>query len=158
MKHLLKWAIGLVVMAIVVFVGVYVWSQNHVNFESVKILLPDHTELTLEIAESAPQLSKGLSGRASLDQNHGIIFLFEESAQHRFWMKEMEFPLDFIWLEGESIVELRANVGDPLTVGKILDVVPDAPFNRVIEVNAGTIKKHHLTIGQTINLDAYLEK
>ena len=99
----------------------------------------------LEVAETIEQKSQGLSGRKRLAQNKGMLFVFPKIKHHAFWMKEMYFPLDFIWLQDNTVVDLTENVmlkNDPFSGRR--------KHTKVIELNAGQIKESQIKIGDTV--------
>ena len=56
-------------------------------------------EIPVEVADTLKKRSLGLGKRASLKKGWGMLFVFEKRKPHRFWMKDMQFPLDIIWLD-----------------------------------------------------------
>ena len=61
----------------------------------------------------------------------------------------MKFPLDFLWINDETIVDLSENI--PLfSEGEITTVKPSKPVNKVLEVNSGIIKEYGLKKGDKI--------
>jgi uncharacterized membrane protein (UPF0127 family) len=103
-----------------------------------------------EIADTPAAREKGLGGKENLAENEGMLFLFPEKDYYSFWMKGMIIPIDIIWLSDSEIVDITENLsppknGDPLPLFK-----PKLPVNKVLEVNAGYVKKHNLKIGQKV--------
>ncbi|MBI2616899.1 DUF192 domain-containing protein [Candidatus Gottesmanbacteria bacterium] len=96
---------------------------------------------------------KGLSGKTSMPSNFGMLFLFPEANYHTFWMKDMKFPLDFIWIRNHIIVDLTQEVPPP--VDKLETSLPTySPrevVNAVLEVNAGFVGQHGIRIGDAVN-------
>jgi len=90
----------------------------------------------LEVADTLAKKQKGLADRESMPQNYGMIFIFEKKGIYSFWMKEMRFPLDFLWIDGDKIVEITRNVPVP-SDEDFLIYQPQVPVNKVIELNAG---------------------
>jgi hypothetical protein len=88
---------------------------------------------SLDVADSDAERKKGLGDRDSLCEECGMLFVFEQPGQYAFWMKDMRFPLDIIWLLGDEVVFVAHNV--QLDFLGILDPVVSA--DRVIEINAG---------------------
>ncbi|MCX8009506.1 MAG: DUF192 domain-containing protein, partial [Patescibacteria group bacterium] len=64
----------------------------------------------MELFDTQEKRTRGLSGRDFLPENKGMLFIFEKPDYYTFWMKEMKFPLDFIWIRGDEIVEITENV------------------------------------------------
>jgi hypothetical protein len=56
-------------------------------------------KLTADLALTNEQIEKGLSVKDKLKENEAMLFVFEESAKRSFWMKDMKFPIDIIWLD-----------------------------------------------------------
>ncbi|MDX1536041.1 MAG: DUF192 domain-containing protein, partial [Candidatus Spechtbacterales bacterium] len=68
------------------------------------------TEITVELAEKPEDKAKGLSGRSSLAEEHGMLFVFNRPGTYSFWMKEMNFPIDIIWIgEDMRVVDITKN-------------------------------------------------
>ena len=67
-------------------------------------------EIPVEVADTLKKRSLGLGKRTSLKKGWGMLFVFEKRKTHRFWMKDMQFPLDIIWLDNHRIVHIIHNV------------------------------------------------
>ncbi|MFA6981541.1 MAG: DUF192 domain-containing protein [Patescibacteria group bacterium] len=97
-------------------------------------------KLTVEIADSQKKRTIGLMGRGHLDENKGMLFIFQNEAKHGFWMANTKIPLDIIWMDKDyNVVHVEQNV-QPCT-SKILvncpTYSPGSPAKYVLEVNAG---------------------
>ena len=101
----------------------------------------------LEVADTLAKKQKGLADRESMPQNYGMIFIFEKKGIYSFWMKEMRFPLDFLWIDGDKIVEITKNVA---VDKKILTYSSQVPIDKVIELNAGVAEKAGIEVGDKI--------
>lgn len=113
------------------------------------------TEIYVEIADTEQSRSQGLSGRKSLAENSGVLFVFPSPGIYEFWMKDMNFPLDFIWIKNGKIVEITENVLPPAqTEGKPGVIRPFFSVDRVLEVNAGFVSKNNLKVGDTVVLNS----
>jgi len=108
---------------------------------SIKI---SSTSLQVEVADTEAKRSLGLSGRAMMDENTGMWFKFEIPGIYPFWMKDMKFPLDFIWIRGGKIVEIDKNIGIPAVI------IPKGKVDQVIEVNAGWVDKYDIKEGDIL--------
>ena len=105
-----------------------------------------------EVASQPVQWVQGLSGRASLTPDHGMLFAFPQSAIHYFWMKEMNFPLDIIWINNNQIVEVWPNAPVP-TGDQIPSYQPKNQANYVLEVSAGTLAKYGWRVGEQVKIN-----
>lgn len=65
----------------------------------------------LDAADSLSQQQLGLGGKDSMPADHGMIFLYQNQARRCFWMKDMRFALDVIWLDSSKrIVHIERNL------------------------------------------------
>jgi hypothetical protein len=94
----------------------------------------------VEIADTDEKRMQGLSGRESLPENQGMLFVFDVSDYHTFWMKDMNFSLDFIWISRNQIVEISRNI-KPEDYQPPKTLVPGNKIDKVLEVNAGFAEK-----------------
>jgi uncharacterized membrane protein (UPF0127 family) len=105
----------------------------------------------LEVAQDAVARSQGLSGRSCLESNAGMLFVFNNPGNYAFVMREMKFPLDFVWLRDGIVVDLTANVPVPNSLADSLEsILPSQAINNVIELNAGEIQKSGIKVGSPI--------
>jgi hypothetical protein len=105
----------------------------------------------VDVADTAPERSQGLSGRPSLAPGTGMLFVFEQPGTYTFWMIEMQFPLDFVWIGADcTVLDLMENV-PPQQPGQSPDDLPRyrpaAPAQYVLEINAGEIQTAGISTG-----------
>ena len=110
-------------------------------------------KIEIEIADTSAKRRQGLSNRQSLPPNQGMLFIFDNYARTNFWMKDMRFPIDIIWIRDDQIIGIEKNI--PIPDSQILKrYTPNRPINYVLEVNAGYSDKNNIKIGDRIkNLD-----
>ncbi len=108
-------------------------------------------KIFVELAVTEEEKRNGLSNRAQLAPDHGMLFLMGEPAYHGFWMKDMKFPLDFIWIRDKTVVDLTENVPNPLGNEPPINLKPRTPADKVLEVNVGTIATYQMTIGDPVS-------
>jgi len=105
-------------------------------------------EIPVEVADTLKKRSLGLGKRTSLKKGWGMLFVFEKRKPHRFWMKDMQFPLDIIWLDNHRIVHIIHNA-KPANSGEKPEVMASpVPVNFVLEIAAGWAAKLRLKAGQ----------
>ena len=110
--------------------------------------------LQVEIADNDSTRSKGLSGRKYMAENTGMLFIFPTVSNHHFWIKGMLIPLDFVWINENTVVDLTTNVLPPLLTDVNLPTfTAKSPFNKVIELNARKIQELNIKIGDTIEFN-----
>lgn len=103
----------------------------------------------LELAVTPQEKETGLGGKKMLLPKHGMLFNYDHKEQFGFWMKDMQFPLDFVWIDGTKVVDLTQNV-PVFTNGKITTVQPSMPIDKVLELNAGEVEQYNIKIGDTV--------
>ncbi len=102
------------------------------------------------VAETLSEKSEGLSGIKELKGVDGMLFIFKEETVPSFWMKEMSFPIDIIWISADKeIVEITENIL-PETYPKTFS--PKEPVKYVLEVRANWSKKKDIKIGDELVL------
>ena len=113
----------------------------------------------VEIADTPETRAQGLSGRASLPDGYGMLFVFEHPSEHGFWMKEMLFPLDFVWMGADcAVVEVTENVPPPAPgtdAGDLQVFRPSAPVLYVLEIDAGLIAERGIRVGDAVAFNGF---
>lgn len=94
----------------------------------------------VEVADTPSRRMRGLSFRESLPAGNGMLFVFPFAAKNGFWMKDMNFALDFIWMSDGKVVSIDRNIPPPAK-GTSLTALPiyypASPVMYVLELNAG---------------------
>jgi uncharacterized membrane protein (UPF0127 family) len=104
----------------------------------------------VEIARAPAEQQKGLMHRTHLDADAGMLFLFEASAVHSFWMMNTLIPLDMIFIDDEGrIVGIVERAEPRTTVGRSVGV----PSRYVLEVNGGWSKEHGVAKGDRVRFE-----
>ena len=116
------------------------------------VILPDGTEVAVEIAATDPARMRGLMFRQSLAEGEGMIFVFPKAGFYPFWMKNTLIPLDMLWLDPEGrVVSIAPSVppckGDPCP-----EYPPSAEALYVLEVTSGFAGRHSLKVGDLLVL------
>ncbi len=107
-------------------------------------------EVAVELARTPAEQARGLMGRTSLAEEAGMLFLFDASAPHPFWMKDTLIPLDMIFVDdGGRIVGVAARA-EPLTLSPR---GPAAPSRYVVEVNGGWAERHGVAPGDRVRFE-----
>ena len=109
-------------------------------------------EIPVEVADTLQKRSLGLGKRTSLKKGWGMLFVFEKRKPHRFWMKDMQFPLDIIWLDNQRIVHIIHNAKPANSMGEPEVMTSPVPVNFVLEIAAGQAAKLRLKTGQRMKL------
>ena len=105
-------------------------------------------DIRVEVADTLKKRSLGLGKRASLKKGWGMLFVFDKKNEHRFWMKDMQFPLDIIWLDNNRIVHIIHNVQPTKHMHEPDVMSSPVPSNFVLEITAGRAAELRLKKGQ----------
>lgn len=103
------------------------------------------TTVVAEVATTPEEQQQGLSGRTTLAEGRGMLFVFAEPQVLRFWMKDMQFPIDIIWISGDGIVLGFVQALSPDTYPTVFSSGVTATY--ALEVPAGFVETHAIAEG-----------
>lgn len=106
----------------------------------------------VEIADSDFERTLGLMYRKELEQNKGMLFVFEEEGIYPFWMKDTIIPLDIVWFNQEKNAVFIEKNAQPCSEIICLVIEPDQQAKYVLEINGGLAEKINLNLGDQIIL------
>jgi uncharacterized membrane protein (UPF0127 family) len=139
--------VGLVFLVFVCAILLFTISKKGPHIASSPAI--PSSALTLIYATTSQAQERGLGGRASLPANEGMLFVFDHTGPHGFWMKDMQFPIDIIWLdENKRVVHIESNV-QPSSYPNVYS--PEMPSRYALEVNAGYAATHSIVAGSKID-------
>lgn len=105
------------------------------------------THLTAAVASKDADRKQGLSNVKSISPNEGQMFTFEKEGFYSFHMKDMNFALDFIFVNDQgTVVDIVKNIS-PEYDGTITS---QYPASVVFEVNAGWADQNEIEVGDTV--------
>lgn len=121
----------------------------------MKSIMISDLKIYVEIAESSEEKAKGLSGRTSLPEDQGMLFVFANKTYPSFWMIDMKIPLDIIWISDDTVIHIDENAppqqpGQPDSNLPLYK--PAEAVNYVLEVNAGFVAKNGIKVGDKVNI------
>lgn len=105
------------------------------HYQGTPVLNIGGKTVSLEIADTDEKRTLGLSGRESLATGHGLLFIFDTRERYGFWMKEMRFPIDIVWIDDNWQVVGVDKVVLPETFPHMF--YPPSAVKYVLELNAG---------------------
>ena len=108
--------------------------------------------LDIEISADALSRTRGLSNRESLCENCGMVFIFGKESKYTFWMKDMNFPLDILYIQDDEIVEIFKDVQVLDNADEFTEIYPDVNADKVLELNAGWCEAYDVQVGDKIEL------
>ena len=110
--------------------------------------------LVADIAATDEQRTKGLSVKDRLGENEAMLFVFDNEAEHTFWMKNMKFPIDIIWLDSDkTIVHIEHNL-QPCSFELLCPTYkPNVESLYVLETVGGFAEKYDIVKGTMVEFD-----
>ena len=115
------------------------------------ILMPDGA-LEVEVVDTMASRELGLSGRPKMRDDEGMLFVFDAPGRYGFWMKDMTFPLDIIWINQNGIVVNIERDVTPESYKTKKTFINQSEASYVLEINAGMAKKFGLYLGSKVKI------
>jgi len=108
--------------------------------------------LHLEIADNPLVQIKGLSGRQSMSDDYGMLFVFPQESRQIFWMKGMLVPIDIIWIKESEIIGIENNVQPEPGVpdDQLKKYISPGLVDKVLEVKGGLANEKGWQAGDRI--------
>lgn len=100
----------------------------------------------VEVVSDASKKQLGLGKREGICAKCGMLFVFDSLGHYSFWMKDMRFPLDLLWLSGGHVVHIEKNVSKDSIKVMSSGVSADS----VLELNAGTVDSLGISKGSEV--------
>lgn len=136
-----------IAITVVVILAVILVMFNTKGANSRQKITLGSSKLTVEVVDNPVEQARGLSGRRSLCDNCGMLFVYPKPQVQNFWMKGMAFPLDFVFIRDGRVVEVVENISPLNGSGNVSRVQSREEADRVLEVNAEYIRKHGVKVG-----------
>ncbi len=140
-----KWFKFSIIFIILIIVLIYFFNRS----ENSEVCFGNSC-FNVEIANTNAERETGLMYRESLDQNSGMLFVFDNSGNYPFWMKNTLIDLDIIWIDSNlNVIDIRSAQpckGDPC---EIINHKGLAKY--VVEINKGLASNYGINIGDKVN-------
>ncbi len=149
-----KQAIGLLAF-FALAVALILWPQKPVTFPQEILYIesgPRLWQITAEIAKTGGQQRQGLMHRKSLDENHGMLFIFPDEEDKAMWMKNTKIPLDMLFIDNAGTIVYMAYHAKPMSTNKISAA---RPVRAVLELPGGSARMYGLKPGDKILYSAF---
>jgi len=133
-----------------IFIFILFSNPSHAAPIPPQVCHLDHC-VTVEVVSKQDDLERGLMYRLGLEQNTGMLFKFSTDGIQQFWMKNMHFNLDILWISADGhIVYVGQNIPacttDPCPV-----YTPDKLARYVLELASGYTASHHWSLGDKLD-------
>lgn len=150
-QSLRKQTIVVVVLAVVFLIALFLRVFVPVQHRTI---LVHETLIRAEVASTALARQKGLSGRTSLGAHEGMLFVFPVADHYPFWMIDMHFPIDILWIRGQTVVDIAPDVPAPASGASAETLplyLPRFPADKVLEIPAGAAARAGIVIGDVLH-------
>jgi uncharacterized membrane protein (UPF0127 family) len=130
-------------------------AETELEYPYVTPIQVGREKLFVEVVTTEPAYERGLSNRPTLKGNQGMLFDFRHEGAQRpgFWMKDMLFNLDLIWIKNGLVVDITKNALAPEVNTKLNELPlykPNSDIDMVLEVNSGWTDKNNIRIGDQL--------
>ncbi len=141
-------AIALFIVIALVFIAVQ-YAKPAARGLAGNSITVGQAAFTVEIADTPAARAKGLSGHAPLADNQGMLFVFPFASPQIFWMKDMTFPIDIIWIKDNvvtgMVIGAETEPGPNYTLYK-----SSGSVDKVLEINAGLVSRLGIKTGDPV--------
>ncbi|MBI2033034.1 MAG: DUF192 domain-containing protein [Candidatus Levybacteria bacterium] len=135
----------------------FVFSQNYLRSKSVlgknaATVTINKQKFTAEVAKTPSEKQTGLSNKKSLPQDQGMLFVFDTPDLYPFWMKNMAFPIDMIFINKDKVVTVYQDLQPAIGLESPEIYQPDDLSDRMLEINAGLSQKYNIKPGDSVTI------
>lgn len=124
-------------------------EADQLSCKTIVITVPSTKRIIVETARTPAEHQAGLSGRNTLPEDSGMLFLFESPDIYPFWMKDTRIPLDIIWLRNNQVVEMTSL--NPESNGTTPSHNPAALADSVLELPQGKASTYNIQLGSRLD-------
>jgi uncharacterized membrane protein (UPF0127 family) len=132
-----------------------VWLEDaEVEGPTVTIKTDDgEVVFDVEVVDTYEDRKRGLMFREHLDENRGMLFIFDEQRELGFWMKNTLIPLDMIFIDNNyRVVQIKKNA-KPCKKDPCETFSSVRPAVYVLEINGGLSNKHRIKTGNIVEFN-----
>lgn len=146
------------IILIIIFGGIFLVHSVFNNKNNINTVVKNTTSTiainsviyNVSIADTQAEQKEGLSGTKILQKNSGLLFVFKKSGVYSFWMKDMNFPIDIIWIDKNLKVVFIKKDATPKSFPELFNTKIKAKYT--LEVNKGEVNKSKIKIGDSVVL------
>ena len=136
----------IILFVFIVILFIIFFLKKPAKYTNVKI---GDIKIRAEIVDNPISRARGLMFKKSLPENEGMLFVFDEEDYHSFWMMNMSFPIDIIWVnEEKNVVDIVKNAQPCKLICPSYRPKEKAMY--VLEVNANFTEEHGVKIGRLV--------
>ncbi len=145
MKNIFVFLIVIVVVLSIFFGYVSYFGVENKDFSRISI---NGEIFDVEVVRKQEDLALGLSGRSHIEDKNAMVFVFDKEDFWGIWMKDMNFPIDVVWLDkNKKIIFIKENL-KPETFPEVF--YPDLKALYVVEMSVDSVKKTKAKINDEV--------
>lgn len=147
-----SFAVGLALIAW----GIRLWTYKHSADYTEGTVTVEGRVFKIDVADTMEKRAAGLSGRGRLRDDEAMLFIFPTAGKYGFWMKDMKFDLDIVWIAAGRAVGVAENVPAPKAGESALNLPsynPPEPVDTVLEINAGLAARYGIGTGDAVKFN-----
>lgn len=152
-----KFTITFVVILLVAGIAFALLHSNDSSFDTestVMVVTPDGTQhFRVAIADNDQERSTGLMFVERMDDDSGMLFIFEEESIRTFWMKNTKIALDMIFIDSDGKIVSIQKKAQPCASDPCAVYPSAGPAMYVLEINGGLADKKNINAGDTVLID-----
>jgi len=89
-----------------------------------------------------------------LKENEAMLFVFKKPDKYSFWMKDMKFPIDIIWLDSDGkVVYIKESMQPCISTIICILYTPNTGSQYMLETVSGFTQRHNVSVGTDIDFE-----
>lgn len=142
--------LAIIVVAALTAEPIYGQSDEGPAWSFTRLLRVGDALFQVAVADSVEKRMQGLSGVPAMGANEGLYFMYSTPQPLAFWMKDMRFPIDIVWIDqNQRVIHIMENL-TPQTYPRVFG--PRRPAQYVLEINAGRARETGIAVGDSVRL------
>lgn len=131
-------------------IGFFTISCSKSDVLKSKEITINQWKITVEIADTRESQEKGLMNRKSLDEDKGMLFVYDRDSRKSFWMKNTLIPLSIAYIAADGTIREIYDM-EPLSTRTV-----DSRYSvrYALEVNQGAFQRHGIKVGDKVEFTA----
>ncbi len=136
-------------IVVMLLIGLFFWREQSRLKTASNTVTINKQAVNVQIADSEYLRYQGLSNQKKLCELCGMLFIFPDKKVENIVMRNMNFPLDVIYIDGNKIIKIDANI---LPEGENPSIIysSELPVDSIIEVNSSFTDKYNINVGDEI--------
>lgn len=128
--------------------------QNVAAIASRREVAINNQTVIAELVSTPEQMARGLGGRDRLDVNEGMLFSFSAPGVYPFWMKDMRFPIDIVWIRDGRIVGITERIDPQIGApdAALQMYPPPEPIHEALELMSGRASLLQARVGMPVSV------